>query len=1581
MSDNIKVMIRIRPFNTREISEGSRTCNWISEEVPRTIVLDSNPKPRCFTFDWTGGSKTTQSEIFNYIGKQMVDSVFQGYNSTIFAYGQTGAGKTYTMLGKGISDDVQNSFVTDNEDRGLQPRCIEYLFWKCQQEAERNQSNEHLIKCTYIEIYNEQIIDLLNNSSGNLQLREDLKKGPYLDGITEEVTYKLEETIDLLKRGARNRHVGATQMNFESSRSHSVFSMTLESKVQDETGLCKLRTSKFHFVDQAGSERQKLTKADGDRLKEGCNINKSLSILGSVINSLVEASGGSKKVHIRYRDSKLTFLLKDSLGGNSKTAMIANISPASASYHETLSTLQFAQRAKMIKNKAQINEDSSGSVESLKREIRKLQDELESARGIIRTLEATSNDNVGKNPQGLNTSNLNNSYAMCLENLSNPNEALKKKDELFMINERAIELESLLYQSTVVLSENQIYLETELNRKENYLDIFKNAMKMYSKNEVQFRFMLKLLKQRISRFALFEKILQETSSMKLDSETKINNAFFMLTECYESEQSEKGILENLMESMPVIAKVFEENVFIKERIYQLELRLNSDSSVNVLGQLRQNLSFMQKVNRMLTESLDDRKVIRSKLERLCIEKESESEKQLNIKETMMTHLKMEFNEKMEKNNVEMVQQKFKEKHTEEELTRYKKKYKELESKVNKISCDYDKQKDSYESRIETQKQEFENLNQNKSQKIEKLKQEIDNLKLEKSKTNDDVDNNQMLSENLEKVEIECNDHMAEIAIMKDRIKDLETHLSQTNETLDDNKSKIQNYESIITDKTEEISTKTQKQQTKTAKCNDLKAGKGIYLEQILNLRNESEELTEQFGVLQQDNLCFKNQLELKDKEIDSLKIAMQENDFKNFSEHPNAMSNANSLEEITILKQEINKTEEEKNNLNTSYEYVTAQLQAEQLKNKELVDKLNVSDSKILENNTNQMQLEQDTASNQKNIESINLQTLTDLQNELEVIQNQLKVEQQSVNEFQDKERLFLENEKAFKSLNDDLQKEIHEKTEQQSILENSLNIVQNEMSELNYLNKSLNEEKQDVVEKNTRLAEEFMVLEKIQCEHENTLSNENKKLLDAQEKLNRCLTENGKLIDENSDLILKISHKDREIIDLDQRIKDLTENINQIREQSKYVTKQRNLYHKQASQFFGHLIDIRSQQEGSSDIFDDLIAAYKSKHEVQVLHKEIEKKQKKIDYLNKDMFEITSTQQNKFTNQLKKNEFIESEYNKLSKIVHIKDFEMKIVKDLAEKNEQDKNKYVEDLKKFRVGMLISNSSDEKSNFVKKAQKTECSDSDEKKGENDQNCEFAKPGDNSSDKFGNNPPEKSVENLFKTTIKKEEAIFEYQKIQSENLKMKDSVKDLLRLMNEILVKSNSEISQHDSSSYLPFLVDNNNHHFEFSNLIEATKELAGYLNNVNSKLIDNHITQNFKEEELYTIKKENSLLMEKLNFMKDLSHSDNLIVEVQNELNQYQNAMKSNFSNVMNSENPTDLKVSEYILPNNSNERPMLKNACSFQNQSQEPSKQLANKNFHRTGKKTVCNIYNSYKFDNEDENNDGPLLSKRLKQ
>lgn len=214
-----------------------------------------------------------------------------------------------------------------------------------------------------------------------MQLREDIKRGVYLEGLAEVGVRNRAEALDILAKGLVNRHTGATSMNLESSRSHSVFTLSVNSQTS-HMGVCKSRHSQFHFVDLAGSERQKKTETTGERLKEGCNINKSLSVLGSVINALVESAAG-KKSHIRYRDSKLTFLLRDSLGGNSRTTMVANVSPAPSAYHETLSTLQFAQRAKLIKTHAFLNEDMEGGREALQLEIRRLKDELSAARSAL----------------------------------------------------------------------------------------------------------------------------------------------------------------------------------------------------------------------------------------------------------------------------------------------------------------------------------------------------------------------------------------------------------------------------------------------------------------------------------------------------------------------------------------------------------------------------------------------------------------------------------------------------------------------------------------------------------------------------------------------------------------------------------------------------------------------------------------------------------------------------------------------------------------------------------------------------------------------------------------------------------------------------------------------------------------------------------------------------------------------------------------------------------------------------------------------------------------------------------------------
>jgi len=311
------------------------------------VILDQKPEYKVFNFDFVGGESLEQETVFSQIAKPIAESCLEGYNGTIFAYGQTGAGKTFTI--QGPSSLEEQNFAKESPEfdlRGLMPRSFEFLFEAIEQCKQAKQTSnqthvEFLIRCSYLEIYNEQIQDLLDPSAANLHVREDIKKGVYVEGLIEEAVTNSKDMFDLIARGARNRHVGSTSMNKESSRSHSVLTTVIESKSMEEGGVWNIKTSRFHIIDLAGSERSKYTNAVGERLKEAGMINKSLSALGNVINSLVDVSEGKSR-HVHYRDSKLTFLLRDSLGGNSKTVIIANISPASINFGETLSTLKFA---------------------------------------------------------------------------------------------------------------------------------------------------------------------------------------------------------------------------------------------------------------------------------------------------------------------------------------------------------------------------------------------------------------------------------------------------------------------------------------------------------------------------------------------------------------------------------------------------------------------------------------------------------------------------------------------------------------------------------------------------------------------------------------------------------------------------------------------------------------------------------------------------------------------------------------------------------------------------------------------------------------------------------------------------------------------------------------------------------------------------------------------------------------------------------------------------------------------------------------------------------------------------------------
>ncbi|XP_047130894.1 kinesin-like protein KIF15 isoform X1 [Hydra vulgaris] len=390
--DNIKVYIRIRP-PLKHVQDGINDTVCLEATTNNSVTIFTKPEPKQFSYDFVANMETTQEEVFTTVGKGIIEAFVNGFNGTIFAYGQTGSGKTFTMMGP-PGDDGIDTFT--HEMRGVIPRCFEYMFSLINREQEKiGDRVEFLATCSFLEIYNEQVYDLISPSTAGLQLRENIKKGVFVDSLAERDVCSAKDAYRVLESGWLNRRVASTSMNRESSRSHAVFTVSLSSK-RRVGGMANIKVAKLHLVDLAGSERQKDTNTQDLRLKEAGSINKSLSALGNVIMALVDITHGKTR-HVHYRDSKLTFMLRDSLGGNAKTYIIANIHPSSRYFGETLSTLNFACRAKMIKNKAIVNEDVTGNVMELQAEIRKLKEMLSQSRSYGPSVTSLSVCNVENN--------------------------------------------------------------------------------------------------------------------------------------------------------------------------------------------------------------------------------------------------------------------------------------------------------------------------------------------------------------------------------------------------------------------------------------------------------------------------------------------------------------------------------------------------------------------------------------------------------------------------------------------------------------------------------------------------------------------------------------------------------------------------------------------------------------------------------------------------------------------------------------------------------------------------------------------------------------------------------------------------------------------------------------------------------------------------------------------------------------------------------------------------------------------------------------------------------------------------------
>ncbi|EIE23467.1 kinesin family member 3b in complex with Adp [Coccomyxa subellipsoidea C-169] len=346
----VKVVVRCRPQNRAETAASLRSIVSVVTSLKQIDVEDpripSGADRKTFSFDSVYDVESSQHQVYHGSVSDVVASVLHGYNGTIFAYGQTGTGKTYTMEG-GV----------DEASKGIIPQSFAQIYTHIEEQSHEVQ---FLVRVSFLEVYNEEVRDLLSKDSKRaLEVREHRSTGVYIKGLTAIIVKSAKELEKVLEVGKKNRSIGATLMNQDSSRSHSIFTITvemLEGVTKESSG--HTRVGKLNLVDLAGSERQSRTQASGERLKEATRINMALSALGNVISALVDNRTG----HIPYRDSKLTRLLQDSLGGNTKTVMIANIGPAETDYEETMSTLRYANRAKNIRNLPRINEDPKARV-------------------------------------------------------------------------------------------------------------------------------------------------------------------------------------------------------------------------------------------------------------------------------------------------------------------------------------------------------------------------------------------------------------------------------------------------------------------------------------------------------------------------------------------------------------------------------------------------------------------------------------------------------------------------------------------------------------------------------------------------------------------------------------------------------------------------------------------------------------------------------------------------------------------------------------------------------------------------------------------------------------------------------------------------------------------------------------------------------------------------------------------------------------------------------------------------------------------------------------------------------------------
>ena len=574
--DNLRVSIRVRPPLNRETQEGIpfRSIALVSEdhksislaeyvgaefsEIERQRQWIEEPSLfhlHRFTFDAIFDMDSLQEDVYNISAKQAVQSVLEGYNSTIFCYGQTGTGKTYTMEGF--------TYESKNPNRGIIQRTIQDIFNFIETTSDSN--TKFIIRASFLQIYNEYISDLLKSDKKNLQIREDKKKGIYVDLLSEWAVRSPLDLYALLRRGGNSRTTSATYMNDVSSRSHAVFQITVEQMTTEKDlkdNKSQIKVGKLNLVDLAGSERIRITGTRGQQLEESKKINKSLSCLGNVINALTDKKG---KNYIPYRDSKLTRLLQDSLGGNCKTTMIATISPSEDAFSESLSTLYFAQRAKKIKNRPIINEDVNNRalIRKYENELKNLRSELELKNKLLKN-------------NGL-VMQLQEEKEQALMDKNNAIKELEKASRQFLIErEEKLKLEKKIQ----MMSEQMITGgHKKIEETPQFQNALKNQLKLYENKIIEIEKQRAQLETDKAENKEFKEILLQQKNIMNELTFKLN------------ERDEKiALMQQEKENFEKNEKLLQNRIIILENILtekKIPFNINMDNSLT----LKKNQNF------------------------------------------------------------------------------------------------------------------------------------------------------------------------------------------------------------------------------------------------------------------------------------------------------------------------------------------------------------------------------------------------------------------------------------------------------------------------------------------------------------------------------------------------------------------------------------------------------------------------------------------------------------------------------------------------------------------------------------------------------------------------------------------------------------------------------------------------------------------------------------------------------------------------------------------------------------------------------------------------------------------------------